>query len=191
MSKTLPTLDQIAVAAPCHVNWSEMTGDDRARFCSHCQLHVYDLSAMSRDEATAFVREREGRTCVRFFRRQDGTLLTRDCPVGVRAVRQRFVRAVAALVGLGVALIGGTLFGSRANRLKPEGFRSPSEALAHWVDPQEEMLSMAMGVMACPPTNPSPPPGVFVGELLSEPAETPLPPPTAEQLEAIQERLAP
>ena len=188
MKKSLPTLDQITVASPCHVDWSEMAGDERARFCSHCKLHVYDLSAMSREEATVFVREREGRTCVRFFRRQDGTILTRDCPVGLRAVRQRFMRAVAALVGLGVALIGGTLFGSRANRLRPEGFRSPSEAFAQWVDPQEEViLGEFVGMIVCP----TPIPIVPEGELMGESAETPLPPPTAEQLEVIHQRLAP
>src|SRR5262245_62045274 len=105
MTNTSIALDQITVASPCHVNWGAMTGDDRARFCSLCKLHVYDLSAMSREEATVFVSERDGRTCVRFFRRQDGTILTRDCPVGLRAVRQRFARALAALAGIVVALI--------------------------------------------------------------------------------------
>ena len=109
---------------------------------------------------------------------------------GTSYVTKRLERKLSVLKDKPV-VIGGTLFGSRANRLKPEGFRSPSEALAHWVDPQEEILSITMGVMACPPTNPSPPSGLFVGEVLSEPAETPLPLPTAEQLEAIHERLAP
>ena len=167
-----------------------MTGDDRTRFCSQCKLHVYDLSAMSREEATAFIGEREGRTCVRFYRRQDGTILTRDCPVGLHAARQRFTRAIAALAGIIVALIGGTLFGSRANRLKPAGFRSPSATFAHWVDPQQEILSFTMGAMTCPPPASTSPP-VLPGELVSEPAESPLPVPTAEQLEVIQQRLAP
>jgi hypothetical protein len=189
MEKTLPTLDQISVASPCRASWSEMTGDDRARFCSQCKLHVYDLSAMNRDEAEKAVQEREGRTCVRFFRRQDGTILTRDCPVGLRAVRQRFTRAIAALAGMLVALIGGTLFGSRANRWKPAGFRSPSETFAHWVDPREEELVLFMGDIVCPlPAGTAPP--VLQGDLVSEPAESPLPEPTAEQLEAIQQRLA-
>jgi hypothetical protein len=189
MSKPPATLDQITIASPCQANWSEMTGDDRARFCSQCKLHVYYLSAMSRDEAEKLVQQREGRTCVRFFRRQDGTVLTRDCPVGLRAVRQRFTRAVAALAGIVVALIGGSLFGSRANRLKPEGFRSPAETFAHWVEPRNEELTLWMGAFACPPPSGTAPP-VPPGELVSEPAESPLPQPTAAQLEAIVQRLA-
>ena len=185
MDKSLPILDQVGVASPCHVNWSDMAGDDRARFCSHCKLNVYDLGAMTRDEATAFISGREGRTCVRFYRRHDGTILTRDCPVGLRAVRRRLARAVAALASVVVALIGGTLFGSWANRLMPEGFRSPSDAFSHWVDPQPDYEAFAMGVMVCP----TPIPIVEEGPLVGEPAETPLLPPTPKQLEQIQERL--
>jgi hypothetical protein len=184
MEKTLPILDQISVASPCHVNWDDMTGDDRARFCSQCKLHVYDLGAMSRDEATAFIQQREGRTCVRFYRRHDGTILTRDCPVGLRAVRQRLTRAVAALAGVVVALIGGTLFGNRVSRLMPDGFRSPGEAFSHWVDPQRPREEMWVGLMVTPRILILP-----EGELLDEPAETPLPQPTPEQLEVIEERL--
>jgi hypothetical protein len=187
MEKTLSTLDQLSVASPCHVAWDEMSGDERKRFCNYCKLHVYDLSAMSREEAQSFVRRSEGRTCVRFFRRTDGTILTRDCPVGLRAVRLRFTRAVAALAGIVVALVGGTLFGSRANRLKPEGFRSPAQTFAHWVDPQQEILSFTMGALELPPSRTAP--LALPGELISEPAESPLPPPTAQQLEAIHERL--
>jgi hypothetical protein len=44
-----------------------------------------------------------------------------------------------------------------------------------------------MGVMACPPPGPLVP--VMQFESIDEPAETPLPPPTAEQLEQIHERL--
>lgn len=189
MGNTLPTLDQLAVASPCHVNWNDMAGDERARFCRQCQLHVYDISALTREEAMTFVREREGRTCVRFYRRQDGTILTRDCPVGLRAVRQRLTRAVAALAGIFVALIGGTLFGGLANRLKPGGYQSPSETLANWVDPKPDLEELWMGVMACPQP-PTPTGGIVPGGFFAEPAETPLPPPTAEQLELIEERLS-
>ena len=165
-----------------------MSGDERQRYCSHCRLNVYDLGAMSREEATAFIQQREGRTCVRFFRRHDGTVLTRDCPVGLRAVRMRLTRAVAALAGLLVALIGGTLFGSRAGRLAPDGFRSPADALAHWVEPEPDPETLWMGVIACPPPAGGGV-GVTVGESIDEPAETPLPPPTVEQLDQIEARL--
>ena len=59
-----------------------MYGDDRRRFCSQCKLNVYNLSGMTRDEAEQLVMNSEGRLCVRFFRRKDGTVLTQDCPAG-------------------------------------------------------------------------------------------------------------
>lgn len=59
-----------------------MEGDDRVRFCPECELNVYNLSAMTEEQALALVQEREGRLCVRFYQREDGTVLTSDCPVG-------------------------------------------------------------------------------------------------------------
>lgn len=59
-----------------------MDGDERVRFCRECSRNVYNLSAMSAPEACRLVAEREGRVCVRFYQRRDGTVLTSDCPVG-------------------------------------------------------------------------------------------------------------
>ena len=71
-----------------------MIGDERKRFCTHCSLSVFNLSDMTREEAERFLFESEGRICARFYRRADGTVITEDCPVGVRAFRDR-VRTVA------------------------------------------------------------------------------------------------
>jgi hypothetical protein len=97
-------LDGLTVATPCPASWDAMAGDDRVRFCGQCRLNVYNLSAMSRADAEALVREHEGRLCVRFFRRIDGTFLTRDCPRGLAAVR-RGTRYLAAKVAAAVLLI--------------------------------------------------------------------------------------
>lgn len=95
---SLPVLADLRVASPCSERWDAMTGDDRARFCGRCQQHVYDLSAMTTAEAEQFLAERTGRTCVRFYRRTDGTVLTADCPEGARRRRrQRLAIAGAAL----------------------------------------------------------------------------------------------
>ncbi|MBL8755328.1 MAG: hypothetical protein JNK15_18660 [Planctomycetes bacterium] len=90
-------LDRIAVASPCSTDWNAMVGDERRRFCASCRLHVHDLSAMTTAEAEALLRAAGGgRLCVRFFRRADGRVLTRDCPVGLRArVRRAWARAAA------------------------------------------------------------------------------------------------
>lgn len=59
-------LDSIQVASPCTANWQGMTGDDRVRHCTQCQLRVYNLSDMSSEEATDLVFQTEGRLCVAF-----------------------------------------------------------------------------------------------------------------------------
>lgn len=94
-------LDRIRIASPCHVSWESMTGTERARFCSQCKLHVYDFARLSRKEAVALVTNTQGRVCGRLHRRADGTILTSDCPVGLRAIRRR----VARMAGAGLAAI--------------------------------------------------------------------------------------
>lgn len=55
-----------------------MRGDSRTRFCEHCQLHVQNLSAMSRRGiAQVLARSEHERVCVTYARRADGTLVTR------------------------------------------------------------------------------------------------------------------
>jgi hypothetical protein len=100
-------LNQLKVASPCTESWASMVGDGRQRFCARCQLNVYNLSEMTRAEAEAFVAKAEGHRCVRFYRRQDGTVLTRDCPVGLRALRQSASWARARL-GAALAFLIGT-----------------------------------------------------------------------------------
>lgn len=100
-------LDQIHVASPCHENWGDMSGDERARFCGSCEKHVYNLSDMTREAAMELIREKQGHLCVRFYRRTDGTVLTQDCPTGVSELRKRKVRRVAA----GIAAAAAGIFG--------------------------------------------------------------------------------
>jgi hypothetical protein len=77
-------LEDVRVANPCKASWDAMYGDDRVRFCASCKLNVYNLSGMTRPEVTQLFQLVEGRLCVRFYRRTDGTLLTQDCPVGMK-----------------------------------------------------------------------------------------------------------
>ncbi len=82
-------LSRVRVAAPCPADWDAMIGDERKRFCGECRMNVYNLSNMSRRDAEALVVNAEGRLCVRFYRRRDGSILTADCPNGVRAIKRR------------------------------------------------------------------------------------------------------
>jgi hypothetical protein len=84
-----------------------MPGDERVRFCSQCNLHVYNISAMNAAEAESLFAKTEGRLCVRLFRRADGTVLTRDCPVGLRLWRRRLARGAGAALTALSSLFGG------------------------------------------------------------------------------------
>ena len=101
-------LDAISVRTPCHVAWESMIGSAQVRHCASCKLNVYNLSEMTREEAMRLVAEREGRLCVRFHRRPDGTLLTRDCgPVlATRKRRRTIVSTAAAVLAYAGALAG-------------------------------------------------------------------------------------
>ena len=81
-----------------------MNGDDRVRFCHHCHLNVYNISALSRSETESLIASTEGRLCARLFRRADGTVLTKDCPVGLRALRRRVAKKTAAIFAAIVSL---------------------------------------------------------------------------------------
>ena len=53
---------------------------------------------MSGHEIAELIKEREGkRTCVRFYRRKDGTMMTQDCPVGYQQRRRRTIGTLAAM----------------------------------------------------------------------------------------------
>src|ERR1700694_2335684 len=88
----------VGVAAPCKADWNQMMGDERVRFCGACSLNVYNLSAMTRSEGENLIVRSEGRLCVKFYRRGDGSIITRDCPVGLRAIRDRVSYLTKAIV---------------------------------------------------------------------------------------------
>jgi hypothetical protein len=116
MSKFNRPLDNIKVASPCSSDWDAMYGDDRKRFCKQCKLSVYNLSGMTRDEAERLVMNAEGRLCVRFYRRPDGTMLTQDCPVGWAKVKQRTRIYATAVLSMLMALFTGVLVVSLFDR---------------------------------------------------------------------------
>lgn len=97
MSASRSPLDNIKVASPCTAEWKFMLGNDLVRFCGQCNKNVYNLSRMTREDAETLIRRMEGRLCVRYYRRSDGTILNADCPVGLRAVRQRVRRITTAI----------------------------------------------------------------------------------------------
>lgn len=104
MRKQNFNVNNLRVASPCSVGWETMSGDERARYCNSCKSNVYNVSAMMETEVKSLIGNREGRICVRLYKRADGTVLTKDCPVGFRAYQKRVARfagaALATVLGL-------------------------------------------------------------------------------------------
>jgi len=109
MPKLTSPLDQLRIAAPCPADWDQMFSfdDERVRFCSQCNLNVYNLSGMSRQEAEALIRKTEGRLCVRFYRRADGSILTQNCPVGLKAIKRRVAWVAQVVLGMVLSFVSG------------------------------------------------------------------------------------
>ena len=80
MARFTNRLDHVRIAAPCKADWNQMIGDDRVRFCGQCSLNVYNLSSMTKSDAESLIARNEGRLCVKFYRRLDGSIITKDCP---------------------------------------------------------------------------------------------------------------
>jgi hypothetical protein len=89
-------LEQVSIAAPCSADWDSMPGTDQVRHCGQRDKNIYNLSAMTRRQAEALLRETEGRLCARLYRRADGTVLSENCPAGLRAIGRRISRVAGA-----------------------------------------------------------------------------------------------
>jgi hypothetical protein len=98
MARFKNRLNHIQVAAPCKADWNQMIGSEQVRFCGQCNLNVYNLSGMSRVDAESLIARTEGRLCVRFYRRRDGSIITQDCPVGLRAIQRRVSYLAKAII---------------------------------------------------------------------------------------------
>src|SRR4051812_6201736 len=116
-----------------------VVGDgERVRHCDQCDLNVYNLSALTADEAEVLLVAHEGRRlCGAFYRREDGTVLTRDCPVGLALVRARLAKAVArvsAAAGLlltSVIMLGENAGGERVKLRQMD----PFARIVAWLNP--------------------------------------------------------
>lgn len=166
-------LNNLKIASPCAADWNEMVGDGRKRFCGDCKLNVYNLSGMTKNEAEELLENSEGRLCVRFYQRADGTVLTEDCPVGWARVKQRVSKTAAAFASLIIGLVSGLGFTAAYTK-------SDSELTMGKVSPQSTPKPKAtpkptpsenpplMGAIVAPQNTPKPqPPKQIMGRIAS------------------------
>jgi hypothetical protein len=60
------------ISQPCDADWDKMRGDDKRRFCEHCQKFVHNVSAMTSTERAAFARSANRQECVFYCQRPGG-----------------------------------------------------------------------------------------------------------------------
>jgi hypothetical protein len=165
MLRSAISLECVTVASPCQASWEDMEGDERVRFCGLCQRNVYSLSGMDRSAAEGLVRKAEGRLCVRFYRRADGTVLTEDCPVGLeRALRhgRRLLAGIKVAYAAGIALLLGGLLLAAAAPAAPAGKRKvadvyPLSVILRWFRPAPPPVVMGEMCIPIPPALNAPP----------------------------------
>lgn len=159
MRARLKVLDDLRVASPCPADWAEMSGTEQVRFCDQCQKHVYDLTVMSPEEVVEVIEATEGKFCGRLYQRQDGRVLTDDCPVGLARVlqkaRRRGYQAAALAVGLMASAAALLLHGDRQS---PKVF-GPDTPVTRVIEAIE---------VRTPPEPPEPPPPLM-GDIVTEP----------------------
>jgi len=153
-------LSNIKIASPCSQDWDSMVGDTRKRFCGECNLNVYNLSGMTKVEAESLLINAEGRLCVRFYKRSDGTILTEDCPVGWAAFKRRVSKTAAAVASLVFGVIGGLGFSALFNKSESERDRHIMGDVAYKTTPTPTPTPKAtpeiplMGAVALPSPTP-------------------------------------
>src|SRR5437773_12524842 len=95
MPQSIRSFDRMIIPAPCDADWDSMVGNDQVRFCEHCDLHVNNLSSMTRVNAMRLVARSKGRLCVRYVQGLAGSVLTKGVPEKFHRISRR-VPVVAA-----------------------------------------------------------------------------------------------
>ncbi len=157
MSNFGVNLYNIKIASPCSADWESMFGNERKRFCGQCKLNVYNLSGMTQRDAEDLLQQSEGRLCVRYYRRADGTILTTDCPVGWARVKKRVSSFATAAFAIFVSAFSGAYFsvkgvnGAEIGKFLPIPLTTPT--------PDYEPLMGAIAIPTpTPKSSPSPTP---------------------------------
>jgi len=132
---TQQQINSLKIASPCTASWNAMTGDDRARLCSLCDKHVYNIATLTSPEIDELIQRTQGDFCGRLYRRRDGTVLTADCPVGAKAFSEgRWHRTLTYVVlGIGFLTTGAFVWGRKYEMpdWPPTG---PGVTFADWKD---------------------------------------------------------
>ncbi len=112
--ETDENLGPFTIPTPCPMDWDQMPGDERRRYCAACGKHVYNLNAMRPDERASLTSKAlsgEDEVCGRLDHRFEGKLFASEFQpaaqggVGARQYTIRWLMMVIAACAtvLGVA----------------------------------------------------------------------------------------
>lgn len=110
-------IDDVFIAAPCRYGWQNMrdAGEANIRFCDGCEMPVYDLSTMTRDEINHLL-DREGDSvCLRLMRDSGGEIVSRENRFGLflqHRLHTLVVSCFAFLLAIPLAFAKGSEKGS-------------------------------------------------------------------------------
>ena len=112
---------------PCSANWEEMRGDDKRRFCDHCQKYVHNVSAMNRAERETYASPDKMHECVFYCQRPDGRIVDLSILAAVRRWFP-FLRLAywSALLALLPATLTGCKMGQRCTPVEPAPRTEPA-----------------------------------------------------------------
>lgn len=88
-------LKNLTIPSPCSTDWNSMKGNDQVRFCEHCDLSVFNLSAMTRHQAERLVTRSNGRLCVQFVSDPNGKPLFGEAGQKLYRISRRASRIAA------------------------------------------------------------------------------------------------
>ncbi len=129
-------LDKIQIKSPCEADWNTMIGNDRARYCEHCNLSVHDLSQLTRKRARRLVAKSKGRLCIRYRRLPNGSVVTRVASQKLFQIGRRASRIAA---GAFSATLG--LSGAMANASSERSVLSHGNVTFAYQDPSRQSYS--------------------------------------------------
>jgi Ankyrin repeats (3 copies) len=120
--------ERLQVSEPCSADWGSMSGDDRVRFCAHCQKHVHNLSEFTPREALDLVLRAGGRLCLSIERDARGVPRTRPLAEPLYQIGRRVSRLAAGAFGAALTLCSAAA--ARAQEPAPEPARQVATAPA-------------------------------------------------------------
>lgn len=179
--KRFDRLHTLDVKKPCPANWDEMVGDEAKRFCKHCQKHVHNISAMTKESAEKLLQCNGDHLCVRYSSDRFGRLITLNGLIPRLAAAATFGAALVASGFSTTREVGGTV---KIGTSKPKIEKTVIQGNVATTTPADQanhttgMVSVpvTMGEVAPDPKGVTPKTGVMIKPKPSHHVETPTAP---------------